>query len=211
MLRLISATPSPYARKVRIALTEKNIPFELITEVPWDSTTTVPQHNPLEKLPVLLLPDGSSVFESRYILEWLEARYPEPPLLPPDIDGKLAARQVEVICDGICDAFVLHFFERHRAPEHQSEAWIARQRRKIDGGLRALAEMVGDKWPIVGDRFGLAEIAAGSVLRYLDVRFPELLWRAQYPNLAALSDRLEERPSFQATVPVPQVISDRVV
>jgi len=211
MLRLISATPSPYARKVRIALTEKGIPFELITEVPWDSTTTVPQHNPLEKLPVLLLPDESSVYESRYILEWLEARYPEPPLLPPDIDGKLAARQVEVICDGICDAFVLHFFEHHRPAEHQSEAWIARQRRKIDGGLRALSELAADKTHLVGDRFGLAEIAAGSVLRYLDVRFPELPWRTLYPNLSALSDRLELRPSFQATVPVPQIISDRVV
>lgn len=61
--RLISATPSPYARKVRIALAEKGLPFGLVTEVPWDSATTVPRHNPLEKLPVLLLPAGGSVYE----------------------------------------------------------------------------------------------------------------------------------------------------
>lgn len=54
MYRLISATPSPYARKVRIALAEKAIPFELVTEVPWDSTTITPRYNPLEKLPILL-------------------------------------------------------------------------------------------------------------------------------------------------------------
>ena len=72
MYRLISATPSPYARKVRIALAEKGIVFELITEVPWDSTTQTPRHNPLEKLPVLLLEGGGSVYESSYILEYLE-------------------------------------------------------------------------------------------------------------------------------------------
>jgi glutathione S-transferase len=90
-LRLISATPSPYARKVCIASAEKAIPFELQTEVPWDSTTTTPLYNPLEKLPVLILEDGSAIYESRFILEYLEAKYPATPLLPDDIDGKLAA------------------------------------------------------------------------------------------------------------------------
>ena len=211
MLKLISATPSPYARKVRIALAEKGIPFELITEVPWDSTTATPRHNPLEKLPVLILEDGSSVYESRYILEVIEARWPDPPMLPAGIDGILAARKVEVIADGICDACVLLFWERHRAPEQQSAEWIARQRRKVDGGLRALAELAGDRDWLVGDRFGLAEIATGTVLRYLDVRFPEHPWRQHYPNLVALSARLEARPSFAGTVPVPQTISDKVV
>ena len=79
MYKLISATPSPYSRKVRIQLAEKGIPFELITEVPWNSDTQTPRWNPLEKLPVLLLPDGGSVFESRYINEWIEFKHPEPP------------------------------------------------------------------------------------------------------------------------------------
>jgi glutathione S-transferase len=211
MMQLISATPSPYARKVRIALAEKAIPFELRTEVPWDSTTATPRYNPLEKLPVLVLEDGTGVYESRYILEYLEAKWPTPRLLPDDVDGVLAARQVEVIGDGICDALVLLFWERHRASEHQSAEWIARQRRKVDGGLRALAERAGDRDHVVGNRFGLADIATGTVLRYLDVRFPEHPWRSQYPNLVALSARLEARPSFAATVPVPQAISDKVV
>jgi len=138
VFRLISATPSPYARKVRIALAEKGIPFELLTEVPWDSTTETPRHNPLEKLPVLLLPDGSSVYESHFILEWLELKHPTPPMLPPDIDGRLAAQRVEVVCDGVCDALVLLFMERNRAPEHRSTEWMARQQRKVEGGLRSV-------------------------------------------------------------------------
>lgn len=211
MYKLISATPSPYARKVRIALAEKGIPFELITEVPWDSTTATPKYNPLEKLPVLITEGGESVYESRFILEWLEAHHPEPSLLPADRDGRLAARQMEVLADGVCDAFVLLFWERHRAPEHQSQEWMARQRRKIDGGLREIARRVGTGEFAVGNRFGLADIAAATVVGYLAVRDPSLDWRTPYPNLAAYSDRMETRPSFASSRPVPQKISDKVV
>lgn len=209
--RLISATPSPYARKVRIALAEKGLPFELVTEVPWDSATTVPRHNPLEKLPVLLLPAGGSVYESSYILQWLELKHPDPPLLPPDPDGVLAGRRYEVLCDGICDAVVLTFFERQRDEAGRSAPWLARQRRKIEGGLAEIARLLGDRDWTVGDRFTLGDIAAGTVAGYLSVRFPELDWRARHPNLARLSDRLEARPSFTDSVPYAQTITDRVV
>lgn len=208
MYKLISATPSPYARKVRIALIEKGIPFELQTEVPWHEATATPAYNPLEKLPVLVLPDGSGVYESRFILEWLEVKHPSPRLLPDTPDDILAARQVEVIADGICDAVVLLFFERQR--EAPSAEWLARQHRKVEGGVRALARKAGEGF-LVGGRFGLADIAAGTALRYLAVRFAEFDWAATYPALAAMSARLEARPSFAATVPVPQSITEKVV
>ena len=78
MMKLLSATPSPYARKVRIALIEKALPYELITEVPWDEDTQTAKLNPLEKLPVLCLDDGTTIYESSYILEYLEIKYPDP-------------------------------------------------------------------------------------------------------------------------------------
>jgi glutathione S-transferase len=211
MFKLISATPSPYARKVRIALAEKGLPFELVTEVPWDHTTSTPKYNPLEKLPVLILEDGSSVYESSFILQYLELKYPQMPLLPVDVDGKLAARRFEVLCDGVCDAVVLTFFERMRADAAKSAEWLARQRRKIDGGVREMARLVGTRTFAVGNEFSLGDIAVGTALGYLLVRFPEFDWRSQYPNLAAFSARVEARPSFAATVPVPQKISDKVV
>lgn len=211
MYKLISATPSPYARKVRIALAEKEIPFELITEVPWDRTTSTPQYNPLEKLPILILEDHETVYESRFIFEFLELIHPRPALLPADVEGILAARRLEVLCDGICDALVLIFFEQMRKEEHRSEPWISRQRRKVDGGLREMARLVGDRCWAVGDRFSLGDIAAGTVVAYLDVRFPEVPLRSLYPGLAALSDRLETRPSFRASTPVPQSITGPVV
>ena len=210
-MKLISATPSPYARKVRIALAEKGVPFELVTEVPWNDDTTLPVHNPLEKLPVLL-PDGeASVYHSSYILEWIERRYPTPPLLPADDDGILAHKRIEVLGDGICDAVLLVFFERMRPMAHQSQPWMARQMRKIEGGVAELAHLIGGRRYAVGDRFGLADIAAGAALGYLGLCFAELDWRTRHPGLDTYTTALFERPSFQATMPTPQVIQAGVL
>jgi len=212
MLQLISATPSPYARKVRIVLAEKGIPFELLTEVPWDSTTKTPLYNPLEKLPVLILEDGSAVYESHYILEYIEAKFPmTTPMLTAETDEKLFAKKVEVVVDGMCDALVLLFFEKQRTQGTQSEEWKARQMRKVDGGFKALAEWVGKKQFIIGDKFGHADVAVGSVCGYIDVRFSEYPWRKNYPDLAKYIDGLNERESFKETVPVPQKITDKIV
>lgn len=97
---LISATPSPFARKVRIALMEKGVPFTLQNEVPWHHDTQTICYNPLEQLPVLIPDDAPPVFESSHIMEWIEWRYPAPPLLPAAPEAALEAKQVQVISEG---------------------------------------------------------------------------------------------------------------
>lgn len=211
MYKLLSAKPSPYARKVRIQLAEKHIPFELVTEVPWNSDTQTPRWNPLEKLPVLICDDGHAVFESRFIGEWLELKHPEPALVPADVDGILAVKRFEVIVDGACDALILTIFENSRDEDKRSAPWIERQRRKVDGALRELSHMVGDRAFCHGDRFTLADVATGTLLGYMSVRWPQIDWRQRHPNLAAYFDRIDQRPSFAATRPEAQVIRDRVV
>jgi glutathione S-transferase len=211
MYRLISATPSPYARKVRIQLAEKNIPFELVTEVPWDNDTKTPQFNPLEKLPVLICDDGKTVYESRFVNEWVEFQHPEPPLMPTDKDSLLLAKRFEILSDGVCDACVLVFWERARPEGARSEEWMARQLRKRDGGMKEISRLLADKPFCVNDRLTMADVAVGSLLGWLNVRMSEYSWRNEYPNLAKLQDRLESRPSFKATVPYAQVIRDKVV
>ncbi len=210
-MKLLSATPSPYARKVRIALAEKKIPFELMSEVPWNHDASAPQYNPLEKIPVLILDDGSTVYESRFILEWIEIKYPQPALFPKEPDELLAARKLEVLADGVCDAFVLSTFERRRPEGHRSQPWLDRQIRKVHGGLREIARLVPHDGYCVGKRFGLADIAVGSMLGFLALRAPEIQWQRSSPHLAALYERLSERPSFSATVPVAQQIEAGVV
>ena len=210
MYQLISATPSPYARKVRILMAEKGIPFELVTEVPWNDDASARRLNPLEKIPILVLPDGGTVYESRYICEWLAVHHPEHPLEPADPAGRLAVRRFEVLADGICDALVLMFFENART-EGRSQPWFDRQLRKVDGGLAELDRLAaGDPWTW-GPSFSMADIATGCVLRYISMRWPDHPWRTRHPKLAALSDRLEERPSFAATRPAPQKIVAAVV
>lgn len=211
MYRLISATPSPYARKVRIQLSEKNIPFELITEVPWDTDTQTPKHNPLEKLPVLICEDGETVYESRFINEWVEMKHPEPPLVPKETDGVILTKKFEVLSDGVCDACVLMFWERARDETAQSAEWTSRQMRKCEGGLREISRLLDGHQYCANGSFGMADIAVGSLLGWLNVRFAELPWRTQHPNLADLQDRLEERPSFKNSVPYAQTIRDKVV
>jgi len=116
-----------------------------------------------------------------------------------------------VLADGICDAIVLTFFERLREPAHQSAPWIARQIRKIEGGIRELARRVPDSGFCVGDRFGLGDIAVATALDYCAVRFAELDWPGLYPGLAAWRDGLRDRPSLADTMPYPQQIDSGVV
>ncbi|MGQ2907616.1 MAG: glutathione S-transferase N-terminal domain-containing protein [Aliihoeflea sp.] len=210
-MKLLSATPSPYARKVRIALIEKGLHFDLVTEVPWDASTSTPRYNPLEKLPVLILDDGTSIYESSLILQYLELTHPRPRLLPTNVTDIIAARRVEVLCDGICDAIVLIFWELKRPEACRSHPWLARQRRKVDGGLNEVGRLVGARDWAVGNAFGLADISAGAMLRFLDIRFPELGWREKHPHLVGYSDRMETRPSFRQTTPRAQHFSDPVV
>jgi glutathione S-transferase len=205
-VKLLSAAPSPYARKVRIALHEKNIPFELVTEVPWNAGATAPLYNPLGKIPVLILEDGESYYESRFIIEYLELAYPLPALYPRERQQLLAAKRLEVLADGACDAFVLVFMERQRPAEHRSVPWLARQQAKIKAAVDEIAKRIDPSADYaIGNAFGLGDIAVGTLLQYFDLRYPELDWR-RHGHLLALAERLWDRPSFQRTAPKAQTV-----
>lgn len=79
-----------------------------------------------------------------------------------------------MFCDGMCDALVLLFFERQREEGKRSKEWVERQARKVEGGMRVLSQWVGEEF-LVGGKFGLADVAAGSLLGYMKVRYQGLL------------------------------------
>lgn len=199
-MKLIASKTSPFARKVRIVLAEKGLPFDFIVDIPWNADTEVPKFNPLGKVPVLVRNDGDTLYDSRVIVEFLELEKPWPMLIPAEAEALIGVKKREALADGIADAAAAIFIERKRAPEQQSAEWIARQRSKIDNGLASLNMLVEGPW-CMGESFTLADIAAGSTLGYLDFRFPEIDWRAQYPALAALMTRLADRQSFRDTLP----------
>ena len=221
MLTLISATPSPYARKNRIALLEKGIPFQLQTEIPWHSTTATPQYNPLEKLPVLIFDDDDTtppIYESWYIQEYIVQKYrgTGPALMPDALDDQLLAKKIQVLADGACDAMGLAFFETGRG-ELKSDEWYARQLRKVNGVLKAMDELVkksgGPGRYLVRDEFSIADIAAGAMLgmmNMVETKFGLISWLEHYPELKKYWEMLESRDSFKQTQPVMFELMEKV-
>lgn len=201
-MKLYSSLTSPYGRKVRIVLLEKKIPFQLQVENPWLPDSKIGEVNPLGKVPVLVLEDGVSVFDSRVIVEYLDMLSPVAHLIPSDAKSRMMVRGVEALADGITDAAVAIFLERKRAEDKQDLDWIALQEKALYRGLAALSEALGDKALYLGLTLTLADIAAGSMLGYLDLRFPQINWREMHPNLAEFAGKLGERVSFKDTVPV---------
>jgi glutathione S-transferase len=200
-MKLIASFTSPYARKVRVALAEKKIEYDLIEESPWTADTTVPNYNPLGKVPVFVLDDGTTLFDSRVIVEYLDTVSPVSRLIPEPNRQRIVVRRWEALADGICDAAVALVLETKRAARQQNKDWIERQRAKVDRGLKELATELGDKAWCNGEAYSLADIATGCALAYLDLRHPAIDWRAMYPNLVKLAEKLSKRPSFTETAP----------
>lgn len=200
-MKLVASKTSPFARKIRIMLHEKNMLCEFVEDIPWNADTHVPDYNPLGKIPVLVMNDGSTWFDSRVIAEFLEIEKPWPSLLPEDEMERLHVRRWEALADGISDAAATIFLEKKRDAAQQSPDWIARQKLKIERGLQALDSSLGGRTWCVNDTFSLADITVACTLGYLDLRFPEIDWRKQYPALKAHAERASQRPSVQQTVP----------
>ena len=203
MLRLIATLTSPYARKVRIALAEKKIEYALVEDSPWTAANAVAEFNPLGKIPVLVLDDGTRLFDSRVIVEYLDTVSPVSRLIPEPSRQRITVKRWEALADGVCDAAGAIHIERKRPARQQSKEWIERQHAKIDRGIVLLAQDLDDRPWCNGEAYSLADIATGCALGYLDLRFSEIDWRGAHPNLVALAEKLAGRPSFADTVPPP--------
>ncbi|HKW79788.1 MAG TPA: glutathione S-transferase [Casimicrobiaceae bacterium] len=200
-MKLIASPTSPYARKVRIALAEKKIDCEVISASPWDKDSIVPAHNPLGKVPVLMLDDGTALFDSRVIVEYLDTVSPVSRLIPEPSRQRIAVKRWEALADGICDAAVAIVREAARPAAQRSKETTGREREKIERGVVELAKELADKPWCNGEAHSLADIATGCALGYLDLRHPGIDWRAAHANLAALVDKLSKRPSYLETAP----------
>ncbi len=200
-MKLIGSHASPFARKVRIVLAEKKIDYELEIDDPWKDESSARRVNPLGKVPVLVLDDGTALYDSRVIVEYLDSASPLARLIPADKRERIEVRRWEAIADGILDAAVLARMERLRTSVERSESWIARQMRKVDAGLELMDKDLGANAWCSGNGYTLADIAVGSCLGWLLFRFPELGWQAERLNLARHFIKLSERASFIETTP----------
>ena len=203
-MKLIGSPTSPYVRKVRIVMAEKKLEYQFILEDVWAANTTIEQSNPLGKVPCLVLEGGEALFDSRVIVEYLDTLSPVGKLIPSGGRERAEVKTWEALADGLLDAALLARMETvwpHRAESQRCQAWIDRQMSKIQEALRAMSSGLGEKSYCSGVLLSLSDIAVGCALGYLDFRFPQLAWRASYPNLEKLYEKLLQRPSFTESLP----------
>ena len=203
-MKLIGSNSSPYVRKVRIVMAEKKLDYQFVTENVWEAETRIAQSNPLGKVPCLIMEGGEAMFDSRVIVEYMDTLSPVGKLIPSQGRERAEVKTWEALADGVLDAAVLARLEETwggRTALQRSQAWIDRQMVKVNDSLKAMSQGLGEKPYCSGVHLSLSDIAVGVALCYLDFRFPHLDWRASYPNLLKLHDKLALRQSFVDTRP----------
>ena len=200
-MKLHGSRTSPYVRKVRIVMVEKRIECDFVEENVWTADSKVTLHNPLTKIPVLVLDDGMPLYDSRVIAEYLDGITPVSKLIPDGGRERALVKRWEALGDGIADAGISVFLERKRDPALQGKDWIVRQLGKVDSGIAAAARELGDREYCHGVSLTLGDISLACALLWLEFRMPEIQWRAEHPNLGKWLERLEAMPSFVETRP----------
>lgn len=191
-MKLLASSTSPYARKLRILAHELGLALTFVETAAMEDPAELLAVNPLGKVPVLVLDDGTALFDSRVISRYLLSLAPGNALLPVDGSAHWHDLTSEAMADGILDAAINLRF--NAAQGVTSGMWVDRQNRAIDRALTALARRIGPG-------FTLTEITAAVACEYLDLRFPAIDWRTRHPTLAALHTRLTDRPAFVTTRP----------
>lgn len=201
-MKLIASPSCPFSRKVRIVLVEKKIECQLELINPWRGDSVILNVNPLGQVPTLILDDGTSLYDSRVIVEHLDNASPVNRLLPTDKRALTQVKRLEALSDGICEAGIAVLLETRRASGECSHAWQQRQLERVHRGLAALSEELAQKaWLRSESAYTLADMAVGSMLDWLDMRLPQLNWAQRYVNLSHLLNKLRQRPSFEDTAP----------
>lgn len=190
---------SPYARKVRVFALEKGVMGEIEGHAsnPWDAPDALIALNPLGKVPTLVARDGTALYDSPVICEYLDGLAPRPRLIPKDGMERLLALRTQALADGVMDAAVLLRVEMTQRKEgDRNHGWIDRQVGQIDRSLDAFEREVDTFAPV-----GLGEISIACALGYLDFRHGALEWRSTRPKLAEWFRVFKKRPSMVATHP----------
>lgn len=200
MMKLLTAGPSPYVRKVRMTAKLKGLDGQISLIAPDAADIDALRgRNPLGKVPILLLDDGGAIYDSHVICEYLDAQVASPVLFPGDGEARWRTLTLAAMGDGMLDAALLLVYEKRYRPEDKwVQSWVDMQHAKIDTAL-AVLEAAPPEWQLNPD-YGHVTIAAA--LGYLDFRH-EGKWRANNPKMVDWLDRFAAAvPAFEETTPV---------
>jgi glutathione S-transferase len=205
-MKLLGTNTSPYVRKTRLVLLEKNIAHTYLIDPPREPGSQVARVNPLGRIPALILDDETCVFDSPVIAEYADTLNDTPVLIPrTDALARMRVKRWEALADGIMDSAVVVRTESMRPPSNQEVAkleadTITRHNDAITRALAYISAQLGQRIWCEGAAITLADLALVSALIYLDLRQPERDWRRTHPNLAAWFSRISERASVRTTL-----------
>lgn len=198
-MTLYGSLTSPYVRKARILLAEKQIACGFVETQSGAVDSPVPALNPLGLVPVLVRDDDWAMFDSPVIIEYLDTLKP-PALIPAGGEPRWRVLRWAALADGILDQCAARTVELYRPPARQWQAANLRREQRIARAL-AFAERDKPAGPYLADeRLTLADIAVTAALDYIDFRYPHD-WRAAAPGLAAWHAAIAQRPAFASTRP----------
>lgn len=199
-MKLYVDAASPFARKVRVVVRELSLRIDEVSVVPRESDE-LKRVNPLGKIPALALDDGSVLFDSRVICEFLNHSgsgtfFPGTSLFRSNT-GRWRALVLHALADGLCDALVAMTMENRLAAERRNEDALTSHRAAVTRSLAALERLV----PKFSEAPTIGEIATGCALGYLDFRHDFIAWHEQHSALAAWYEKFSQYPSMKATEP----------
>jgi glutathione S-transferase len=200
-MKLLGTNISPYVRKARLVLLEKNIPHAYIIDPPREPGSQVARVNPLGRIPALILDDETCVFDSPVIAEYVDTLNDQPILIPRnDPLARMRVRRWEALADGIMDSAIVVRTESIRPADKQDTNVIGHHNNAITRALVYAANQLDQREWCEGASITLADLALASALIYLDSRQAERDWRSAHLNLAAWFARVSARPSVRATM-----------
>jgi len=198
-MKLHGSLTSPYVRKARVLVQEKDIPCEFVQVDAWAPDSPVPALNPLGKVPALSLDNGTVLYDSPVIVDYLDS-LKTPRLMIDAGDARWIQLRWHALADGIMEAAASRFLESRRPAAQQSPEHIKRQEEKIARAIDFVASQVSDSPWLMQNRFSLADLVVAVALEYTDFRFPHD-WRARRPKLGSWLSAITARPSFVDTRP----------
>jgi glutathione S-transferase len=197
-MKLRYSPTSPYVRKVTVTAIETGLDkkIERVFTMPA-SAPDLPKHNPLGKVPTLILDNGDCLIDSPVIVEYLDSLHSGAKIVPTSGNARWKALRLQALADGILDAGVLRLMETRRPANEQSKAWIEKQRTVIARSLDWLESHAAE----LDDAMTIGNLTVAIAGDYLDFRFGADDWREDRPKLAAWQKRFAARPSMRETYP----------
>ena len=192
-MKLHYSATSPFVRKVLVCAREK----DLVTRIEHVNEEDVANANPLGKVPTLVTDDGTALYDSLVICDYLDTLTGPPSLIPSDPTQRTRVLSLHALADGIMEAGVACVGESRRPQDKQWEVFTENQRGKIERAIDELESHCVN----FGTTVDLGTITAGAALGYIDFRLPDVAWSTSHANLAAWYATFSQRDSMAATAP----------